>query len=524
MSAGNISASARTIEIEDVVAAVRVAASFLQLDAAEQACTTHPHGPVNCTEEVQARRGQIQDLELSVRRATTTVELDAAEDSCTNAPHAAVECSAWIATRRGEIENHARERARGASSLARLVLAEDGCDDAFVSCTTEAVAREDEISQAVQEVESARSLLQLDGAEQACAQRVNGMVSCAAEVLAKRERIVALHLQVSNAATTVHLDAAEQACKDVLAGAVECTGRTDARRVEIEDPLRDRARAARSVLELEIAEEGCSDAFVNCTAAVATREQGLGVALGAVASARSVLQVNAAEQECELHANGLLSCATEVLERREQIIALHVDVRRSLSIVELDAAQQACDDAGVECAAYVATRRAEVETPLLAHTYAASSLVDYALAFVGCEDGFVSCGTARRNDIAAAVQATEQARSLLMLSAAEEACAFHHNGTVSCSPEALARREEIVLLHLRVRDASSVAELDWAQQRCEDAGVECAAATQTRRQEMTDLSMDAVRRAASLAELAAAASRCSDTGVDCHGRTLRTSL
>merc|ERR1719506_404572 len=80
----NISVSARTIEIEDVVAAVRIAASFLQLDAAEQACTTHPHGPVNCTEEVQARRGQIQDLELSVRRATTTVELDAAEDSCTN--------------------------------------------------------------------------------------------------------------------------------------------------------------------------------------------------------------------------------------------------------------------------------------------------------------------------------------------------------------------------------------------------------------------------------------------------------
>jgi len=350
------------------------------------------------------------------------------------------------------------------------------------------------------------------------------MVSCAAEVLAKREIIVALHLEVSTAATTVHLDAAEQACLDALPLAVECTGRTDTRRMEIEDPLQDRARAASSLLELESAEESCSDAFVECTAVAAAREQDVRVALSAIASARSLVQVTAAEQACELHANGLVSCATDVQDRREQVLGLHMDVRRSASSVELDAAQNACNDADVECAAHVATRRAEVETPLLAYARAAPSLVEYARALASCDDGFVSCAstTSRRDAIKAAVQATQQAGSLLQLSAAEEACAFHESGTVTCAPEALARREEIVSLQLRVRDASSVAELDWAQQRCEDAGVECKAATYTRRQAIEGHWIDTVRRAASLAELAAAESLCLDTGVgatDCHGQT-----
>ena len=108
---------------------------------------------------------------------------------------------------------------------------------------------------------------------------------------------------------------------------------------------------------------------------------------------------------------------------------------------------------------------------------------------------------------------------MLQLSAAEEACAFHEDGTVSCAPEAQGRREEIVLAHLHVRDASSVAELDWAEQRCEDVGVECTAVAYTRRQGIEDPVADTVRRATSLAELAAAESQCSDTGVNCHGKT-----
>ena len=143
---------------------------------------------------------------------------------------------------------------------------------------------------------------------------------------------------------------------------------------------------------------------------------------------------------------------------------------------------------------------------------------------MSCDDGFVSCAstTSRRDAIKAAVQATQQAGSLLQLSAAEEACAFHESGTVTCAPEALARREEIVSLQLRVLDANSVAELDWAQQRCEDARVECKAATYTRRQAIEGHWIDTVRRAASLAELAAAESLCLDTGVgatDCPGQT-----
>ena len=46
------SATRRTSEIADAVKAVRVAASFLQLEAAEQACATHAHGLVDCTDDV----------------------------------------------------------------------------------------------------------------------------------------------------------------------------------------------------------------------------------------------------------------------------------------------------------------------------------------------------------------------------------------------------------------------------------------------------------------------------------------
>ena len=89
---------------------------------------------------------------------------------------------------------------------------------------------------------------------------------------ARRGQITELLQGVHEAESIVELDAAEQACADAAPAVVECAGAVSQRRAEIEVPLLLQAQRAASLAELDAAREACAAAVVDCSAEATSRE------------------------------------------------------------------------------------------------------------------------------------------------------------------------------------------------------------------------------------------------------------
>ncbi len=126
------------------------------------------------------------------------------------------------------------------------------------------------------------------------------------------------------------------------------------------------------------------------------------------------------------HGRSGADCAAAVRERDLQIAELHAGILAALTIVELDAADQACADAEVvdltQCESLVTQRRPEIEAALLERVRAAASLSELDARTEECEDAFVaSCATVanvRKPEVNTALQGVRTVPNLQLLDAA----------------------------------------------------------------------------------------------------------
>jgi hypothetical protein len=214
-------------------------------------------------------------------------ELDAAEQACADAYPNVVDCAAEVSQRRAEIQDPLRQRARTVANLTQLDIVRQECETAFVNCSNAASARQAEIEGLILNVTKATSLVLLDAAADACAAESHGAVDCAADVDARRLQITELHQRIRKVSSIPELDALEQECAETIpdnltslpqltlsysSWFVDCDTEVWQRRAEIEDPLRERVRAARNLTELLAANESCAEAFVDCQTAADARE------------------------------------------------------------------------------------------------------------------------------------------------------------------------------------------------------------------------------------------------------------
>ena len=121
-----------------------------------------------------------------------------------------------------------------------------------------------------------------------------GAVECSTEMDARRSQIKELLRNVHEAGSIVELDAAEQACADAAPAVVECAGAVSQRRAEIEVPLLLQAQRAASLAELDAAREACAAAVVDCSAEATSREDRITELRDGVRAAATLAQLDAA--------------------------------------------------------------------------------------------------------------------------------------------------------------------------------------------------------------------------------------
>ena len=189
---------------------------------------------------------------------------------------------------------------------------------------------------------------------------------------------------------------------------------------------------------LAVARAACADARVTCTVAD-WREAELSALATTVRRAGNTVLLEAAEDACVAHGRSGADCAAAVHERDLQIAELHAGILAALTIVELDAADQACADAEADltqCESLVTQRRPEIEAALLERVRAAASLSELDARTEECEDAFVaSCATVanvRKQEVNTALEGVRTVPNLQLLDAAQNTSAGMQKKTFSC--------------------------------------------------------------------------------------------
>ena len=357
-------------------------------------------------------------------------------------------------------------------------------------------------------------------------------MECSIEMDARRSQMKRLLQRVHEATSIVELDAAEQACADASPAAVECAGAVSQRRAELAVPLLLRAQRAESLAELDATREACAEAFVDCADVATLREARITDLLDDVRTAADLARLDAAADACGSDEEGAVDCAAEVSARRVQITQLRTSVAEAAHVADLDAAAQGCADAlpaAVECDGMVAQRRGEIVNSLRQRARAAAGVEQLAAMQEECEDAFVNCTVeldARNTEITAALMRIRIAYDLEVLDWASNTSESDPVGMLAFPQEVSTRRVQFTQLRQSVSEATSIVGLTAAEQACDDAVQavdveECYGWVSQRRAEIQDPVRESAGTAASFAGLAVARAACAEASVACSVADVR---